>query len=160
MKRMIVIREASMATTTVTTAIDHSVDVAKEEGIVHDRTAAMEDVEAVTAAMEVEREDTTLMGTTMVKGEGIAVIAVIAVIAAMEEEEGNTIPMVTTMEEEEEEGIAAIAAVEVKEAAIAAMEEEEGEEEESTMATIPMERAEVTEVTAVKRWRSQRITPD
>ena len=157
MKRMIVIREASMATTTVTTAIDHSVDMAKEEGIVHDRTAAMEDVEAVTAAMEVEREDTTLMGTTMVKGEGIAVIAV---IAAMEEEEGNTIPMVTTMEEEEEEGIAAIAAVEVKEAAIAAMEEEEGEEEESTMATIPMERAEVTEVTAVKRWRSQRITPD
>ena len=131
MKRMIVIREASMATTT-TMAIDPSVDGVKVEDLA--QGPVMEDVEAATAAaMEVEREDTIPMATTMVEEEEIAVIAVIAVIAA----------------------------VEVKGAAIAAMEEEEGKEEESTMATTtPMERVAVTGVTAVKRWRLQGITPD
>ena len=116
-----------MATTT-TTAIDQSVDGVKVEDLA--QIAVVEDVEAATAAMEVEREDTIPMVTTMVEEEEIAVIA----------------------------AIAAIAAVEVKGAAIAAMEEEEGEEEESTTmaTTTPMERVAVTGVTAVKRWRLQR----
>ena len=114
-----------MATTT-TTAIDQSVDGVKVEDLA--QTAVVEDVEEVIlAAMEVERENTIPMATTMAEEEEIAVIAAIAAvevkgaaIAAMEEEEGE-------------------------------------EEESITMATTtPMERVAVTGVTAVKRWRLQR----
>ena len=119
-----------MATTTTTTASDQSADGVKVEDLA--QTAVVEDVEEVIlAAMEVEREDTIPMATTMVEEEEIAVIAAIAAvevkgaaIAAMEEEEGE-------------------------------------EEESTTMATTtPMERVVVTGVTAVKRWRLQGITPD